>query len=91
MAEENKQSEVPPLVQPGVPESYPGSSGSKKEWPEVVGFTPEEAEMKIRVDMPMVQFQVVPPNHFVTMDYNLRRVRLFLDSDGKVARPPRIG
>ncbi|XP_034694648.1 subtilisin inhibitor CLSI-I-like [Vitis riparia] len=63
----------------------------KTTWPEVVGMTVEEAERKIREDMPRVQFQVVQPNCFVTMDFNTRRVRLYVDSEGKVSRAPRIG
>ncbi|KAK8561759.1 hypothetical protein V6N12_048819 [Hibiscus sabdariffa] len=64
---------------------------SKMEWPELVGLAPDEAEKKIKEDMPTVQIQVVQPNNFVTMDFNRRRVRLYLDPSGKVGRPPRIG
>ncbi|CAN1142570.1 Subtilisin inhibitor CLSI-I [Linum perenne] len=35
--------------------------------------------------------QVVPPNHFVTMDFRRNRVRLYVDSEGKIARAPIIG
>lgn len=63
----------------------------KTTWPEVVGMTVEEAERKIREDKPGVQFQVVPQDGFVTMDFNPRRVRLFVDSERKVSRAPRIG
>ncbi|TYH22294.1 hypothetical protein ES288_A04G116200v1 [Gossypium darwinii] len=63
----------------------------KGEWPELVGLTPEEAERKIKEDMPRVQIQVVQANCFVTMDFNHGRVQLYLDPSGKVERPPRIG
>ncbi|KAL5991795.1 hypothetical protein ACLOJK_012706 [Asimina triloba] len=63
----------------------------KREWPEVVGFTVEEAEEKIKEDMPMARFQVVRPDCFVTMDFNTGRVRLYVDDSNKVVRPPKIG
>lgn len=66
-------------------------AAAKTTWPEVVGMTVEEAERKIKEDMARVQFQVVSPNSFVTMDFNNRRVRLYVDSQGKVFRAPRIG
>ncbi|KAK8563758.1 hypothetical protein V6N13_006009 [Hibiscus sabdariffa] len=70
----------------------PGSNAAPKmEWPELVGLTPDEAETKIKEDMPRAQIQVVQPNNFVTMDFNRTRVRLYLDPSGKVERPPRIG
>ncbi|MBA0726576.1 hypothetical protein Golax_002397 [Gossypium laxum] len=67
------------------------STAPKMEWPQLVGLTPEEAERKIKEDMPRVQIQVVQANCFVTMDFNHGRVRLYLDPSGKVERPPRIG
>ncbi|KAK8613120.1 hypothetical protein V6N13_100893 [Hibiscus sabdariffa] len=82
--------------QPVLPRTYGVLLGSntvppKMEWPELVGLTPDEAEKKIKEDKPRVQIQVVQPNSFVTMDFNQGRVRLFLDTSGKVERPPRIG
>ncbi|XP_068644827.1 subtilisin inhibitor-like [Aristolochia californica] len=67
------------------------NGGSKREWPEVVGLAVEEAEQKIKEDMPRAIFQVLPQGSFVTMDFNLRRVRIFMDESRKVARPPRVG
>ncbi|XP_058110976.1 subtilisin-chymotrypsin inhibitor-2A-like [Magnolia sinica] len=107
MAEENQQKEVPQepshrlmahqgLVSGGV-DAGAGSrrvaldTAPKREWPEVVGLTVEEAKKKIKEDMPMARFQVVLPNCFVTMDFDLGRVRLYVDSSNKVARPPRTG
>ncbi|XVE96916.1 hypothetical protein REPUB_Repub02eG0265100 [Reevesia pubescens] len=99
---ENQQSE-PSEKQPGeltdstpvLPIPYRSLLGSnsapKMEWPELVGLTPEEAEKKIKEDMPRVQIQVVQANSFVTMEFNQGRVRLYLDPSGKVQRPPRIG
>ncbi|XP_022748178.1 subtilisin inhibitor 1-like [Durio zibethinus] len=80
---------------PVLPRTYGSLLGSntapKMEWPELVGLTREEAEKKVKEDMPRVQIQVVEANPFVTMDFNQGRIRLYLDSSGKVQRPPRIG
>ncbi|KAK1298989.1 hypothetical protein QJS10_CPB14g00658 [Acorus calamus] len=63
----------------------------KNKWPEVVGLTAEEAQNRIKQDMGVVHFQVVPQGNFVTMDHRPQRVRIFIDPDNKVSRPPRIG
>lgn len=62
-----------------------------KTWPGLVGLTAEEAEKKIKEERPGAQVQVVPPNSFVTMDFRHNRVRLYVDSSGKVERPPSVG
>ncbi|KAF8397433.1 hypothetical protein HHK36_016349 [Tetracentron sinense] len=103
MAEKNQETGIP-QEQPAEPLNqhcgensasqvclFGGNTGPKAMWPEVVGLTAEEAEKKIKEDMPMARFQVVPLDSVVTMDYNPRRVRLFVDSSSKVAKPPRIG
>ncbi|KAH7672777.1 Proteinase inhibitor I13 potato inhibitor I protein [Dioscorea alata] len=66
-------------------------SGAKTEWPEAVGLTAEEAEAKIKEDAPDLNVQVIPPNNFVTMDYNAGRVRIFVDATGKVKKTPKVG
>ncbi|KAK6290495.1 hypothetical protein POUND7_002036 [Theobroma cacao] len=80
---------------PVLPRTYGSLLGSntppKMEWPELVGLTPEEAETKMKEDMPRVHIQVVQANSFVTMDFNQGRARLYLDPSGKVQRPTRIG
>lgn len=80
-----------PFILKGEPMVVGNQSASKRMWPEVVGLTPEEAEKKIKEDMPMAIFQVVQPDCFVTMDYNQHRVRLFINKEGKVARASMIG
>ncbi|KAF5188497.1 Subtilisin inhibitor [Thalictrum thalictroides] len=97
MADENKQTEET-QEQPSLPLPILGhqmsdgaSSGGKTQWPELMGLTVEEAKEKILLDMPRVVFQVVPPGHFVTMDFNTRRVRLYVDASGKIARAPQVG
>ncbi|RWR76701.1 subtilisin inhibitor CLSI-I-like protein [Cinnamomum micranthum f. kanehirae] len=64
---------------------------ARRQWPDVVGMSVEEAEKRIKEDMPMAIFHVILPDCSVTMDYNLRRVRLYVDSSGKVVRPPKTG
>ncbi|KAL5709509.1 hypothetical protein ACHQM5_020189 [Ranunculus cassubicifolius] len=91
MAEDNKE-ELPSLPLPilGI-ENAVSSSSSKTHWPELMGLSAEEAQSKIKLDMVGAEVQVVPPDHFVTMDFNTQRVRLYLDASGKVARTPQVG
>uniref|UniRef100_J3NC23 Subtilisin inhibitor 1 n=1 Tax=Oryza brachyantha TaxID=4533 RepID=J3NC23_ORYBR len=69
----------------------PAAAAVKDSWPELVGVSSEAAKEKIREERPEVDVQVVPGDAFVTMDYNAGRVRVFVDSDDKVARAPKIG
>lgn len=74
----------------------------KMEWPEVVGLTVEEAERKVKEEMPEAQVEVIAPiwtyidgaNRQVwsfTQQQNPRRVRLVVDAAGKVIRTPTFG
>ncbi|GJM87779.1 hypothetical protein PR202_ga03772 [Eleusine coracana subsp. coracana] len=67
------------------------AAAAKDSWPELVGMSSEEAKKKIKEDKPEVDVQVVPADAFVTMDFNTGRVRVFVDSNDKVARTPRMG
>ncbi|KAJ9185243.1 hypothetical protein P3X46_004900 [Hevea brasiliensis] len=81
-----------PSILPGTYGQLPGSnSAAKTTWPDLVGLMAEEAERKIKEDFPRAQIQVVQPDCFVTMDFKQDRVRLYVDSSGKVARIPKIG
>ncbi|KAL0451123.1 UNVERIFIED_CONTAM: Subtilisin inhibitor 1 [Sesamum latifolium] len=72
--------------------SAPHEAAGKSRWPEVVGLTAEEAERKIKEEMPAgTHIYVLPSDSFVTMDFRTDRVRIFTDSYGKVSTPPRIG
>ncbi|PKA51972.1 Subtilisin inhibitor 1 [Apostasia shenzhenica] len=64
---------------------------ARDNWPEVVGLPAEEAEKKIREEQPESRIQIVGPDQMVTMDFSTGRVRIFVDSAGKVASTPRIG
>ncbi|XP_047311249.1 subtilisin inhibitor CLSI-I-like [Impatiens glandulifera] len=63
----------------------------KTSWPEAVGLTADEAEKKIKEDMPTAHTFVLPKGSSFTFDYRVERVRIFVDSTGKVADTPSIG
>ncbi|KAL0375239.1 UNVERIFIED_CONTAM: Subtilisin inhibitor CLSI-I [Sesamum radiatum] len=96
-----KESQPQEVHQKPIPElssaPHEGGIGScaaavKSRWPEVVGLTAEEAERKIKEEMPAgTHVYVLPSDSFVTMDFRTDRVRVFTDSSGKVSSPPRIG
>ncbi|KAM7274784.1 hypothetical protein ACFE04_016650 [Oxalis oulophora] len=85
--------QAPPL--PRFYGRFPGSTTTlasrKMEWPELVGMEAEFAKKKIKEELEGAQIRVVQPDHFVTMDYIEHRVRLYVNSSGKIDRPPRIG
>ncbi|KAL7095571.1 hypothetical protein ACP275_10G032600 [Erythranthe tilingii] len=91
MDEKESQPETFPHKNPLEQSSSP-AGGRRRTWPEVVGLTAEEAERKIKEEMPAgTRVDVVQPDWFVTMDYRTDRVRIFIDSTGKVHKPPMIG
>ncbi|KAK1396850.1 putative Subtilisin inhibitor 1 [Heracleum sosnowskyi] len=93
MAEEdNKAAELPQEALPRSLESLLGGNHSRKTtWPEVVGMTGEEAKKQIEEESPGTSVHLIPQNTFVTMDYRTNRVRLYIDSSGKVAVAPKVG
>ncbi|KAI4962520.1 hypothetical protein ZWY2020_030293, partial [Hordeum vulgare] len=62
--------------------------GPKTEWPELVGRTIEEAREKIKADRPDLTVNAVPVGDAVPLDFNEKRVWLWVDT---VAEVPRIG
>ncbi|XP_077984318.1 uncharacterized protein LOC144438962 [Glandiceps talaboti] len=62
-----------------------------KEWPELVGKTKEEAKELILKECPDVQVDYLPEGSMVTMDFNEKRVRIFITEEGVVAVKPRTG
>eukprot|EP00250_Pteridium_aquilinum_P035733 c9873_g1_i1 orf=146-469(+) len=62
-----------------------------KAWPELVGLSGEEAKSKILAENPDLNVLVVPEDSFMTMDFQLKRVRVFVDSNGQVSRAPKVG
>ncbi|XP_058215204.1 subtilisin-chymotrypsin inhibitor CI-1A-like [Rhododendron vialii] len=91
MAEENNETKIPQGQNGHESAVIPPRMNQKTKWPEVVGLTVEEAERIIKEEKPGVQIQVLPPNRVYTFDYKVQRVRLHVDSSGKVHRPPIIG
>ena len=60
-------------------------------WEEVVGWTFEDAKTLIEQSNPTVRVIRLPEHAMVTMDYVTTRVRVFVNQDGRVVRPPHIG
>lgn len=65
----------------------------RSEWPELVGKTGEEAkEVIIATGGPGIKsVDIIPADSMVTSDFRTDRVRIFVDTSGKVARAPRVG
>ncbi|XP_058782637.1 subtilisin inhibitor-like [Vicia villosa] len=82
MAEEKQQGTIPPQEKP---------SAAKTSWPELVGVTADEAEKKIKEEMPEAEIEVLPDDSDVSLDYIFQRVRLFVDESNKVIETPTIG
>lgn len=49
------------------------TSASKTTWPELVGMAGEEAERKIKEEIPGVNVHIISQDNFVTMDFNTNR------------------
>jgi hypothetical protein len=64
---------------------------TKTAWPEVKGLPAEAAKHKILADRPDVKVVVVREGSAVTTDFNIKRVRVFVDSTGIVAKVPKVG
>ncbi|KZV27634.1 subtilisin inhibitor-like [Dorcoceras hygrometricum] len=82
--------------EPSLDPPFPPERGSdlrrRTSWEEVVGLTADEASRKIKEEMGEgIRIHVVPSDSFITMDYRTDRVRIFVDSTGKVCSPPTIG
>eukprot|EP00934_Nitzschia_sp_Nitz4_P005946 Nitzschia sp. Nitz4//scaffold18_size181773//65842//66195//NITZ4_001913-RA/size181773-processed-gene-0.14-mRNA-1//1//CDS//3329540005//5936//frame0 len=71
-------------LQEGIMQDQPTS------WPELVGMDGEEAKASIEADTDYKVY-ILKQGAMVTMDYRTDRVRIFVDTDGKVASTPRVG
>ncbi|KAK3126633.1 hypothetical protein QOZ80_7AG0559650 [Eleusine coracana subsp. coracana] len=67
------------------------SGNGKTSWPELKGMPAQVAKRKILADRPDVQVVVLPEGSFVTMEFNPKRVRVFVDHANLVAQVPKIG
>ncbi|CAJ2628090.1 inhibitor of trypsin and hageman factor [Trifolium pratense] len=66
-------------------------SQGKSSWPELVGVEGTVAAATIRRENPLVNTIIVPEGTFVTADFRLDRVRVWVDTYGIVIRVPIIG
>lgn len=73
-------------VDESLPERLP-----KERWAELVGQDGEAAATKLRLALGVASVGVIPDGAMVTMDFRPDRVRVFVDTNGNVARVPRRG
>lgn len=64
---------------------------SEGPWPELVGLPADEAVKRIQTANPALNVLIVPEGSAVTRDFRVDRVRVYADSEGKVAREPKRG
>lgn len=64
---------------------------NKGEWPEAVGLSGEEAKNIVLQDDSTINVQVLDENAPTTRDFRTNRVRIFVNADGVVVKPPRRG
>ncbi len=68
------------------------SANAKQSWPELVGLSGESAKSRILSDRSDIkEVEIIPYGSMVTEDYQLDRVRIYVDQQGKVAQSPCIG
>jgi hypothetical protein len=60
-------------------------------WPDLVGRDAEEAKTHILTERPNIVVHIVPENSMMTMDYNMNRVRIFVNKERIVTRCPTVG
>jgi len=60
-----------------------------RSWPDLLGQNGETVAEQLRGEGFTVF--VVPEGDMVTMDWNPKRVRVFVDAAGHVAKPPQTG
>mmetsp|Transcript_33505 Transcript_33505/g.88539 ORF Transcript_33505/g.88539 Transcript_33505/m.88539 type:complete len:91 (-) Transcript_33505:425-697(-) len=69
-----------------------GGGGGSGRWPELVGTSGASAVACIQAERPdLKKVMVVPHDAMVTMDVRMDRVRVFVDGNGGVCRPPKVG
>ena len=83
--EEQQDQQQPPAPQVIV-------SWQNRSWTELVGLpAPQAAAVILEETNHGVEIVVLPYNALYTADYNVRRVRLFVNANHQVVRPPRAG
>lgn len=65
----------------------------RREWPELVGKTGEDAKKVIlATGGPGIKsVDIIPADSFSTTDFRMDRVRILVDPSGVVAKAPRVG
>lgn len=64
---------------------------AERSWPDLVGKNAEEAKSVIESESPHLTVHIVSEHSLMTMDYNMHRVRIFVNRDRTVVKPPIIG
>lgn len=67
------------------------ADNTKTSWPEVEGLPGEVAKRKILADRPGLHVIVLPVGSVVTADFDIKRVRVFVNKIGNVAQVPKVG
>ena len=66
--------------------------GKTAVWPSLVGQSGEAAAEAIRAERPDLGIvATIPENAMVTRDMRFDRVRIFVNGEGNVIKPPRVG
>lgn len=63
----------------------------KTQFPEVIGWTGEDAKADLEAKFPDFEIVVVPWDAMLTMDWREDRIRIMVDENGMVKKAPRIG
>ncbi|KAF8018362.1 hypothetical protein BT93_H3294 [Corymbia citriodora subsp. variegata] len=78
----------PPCLNQG---DFPQCFGGRCEWPELVGQNGEKAKAVIEKENTFVTVKVLPDGMLGIFDHCINRVYVYLDENGIVQWPPRVG
>ena len=60
-------------------------------WLQCVGTIGEDCKQYIQETSPELKVTIIPPGTAMTMDFDLTRVRIFVDNEGIVIQEPKKG
>ena len=60
-------------------------------WSQCVGTIGEDCKQYIQETSPELKVTIIPPGTVMTMDFDLTRVRIFVDKEGIVIQEPKKG
>jgi hypothetical protein len=72
-------------------QTLPETGHAITEWPHLVGKLSGEVEAEVKRQRPDVRVHILRHGSMVTTDYNVNRVRIYVDNGGKVVAPPVVG